>query len=106
MFSKLVSVFVPALLLASVAQASTPTSIERSIGNVNKRSVGALTPLSSKTTICNVLDYGAVADGTTDIAPAIESAFSSCASSGGATIYIPEGNYSSMYAGSDRLSAC
>lgn len=93
MFSKLISIVVPALLLTSFAQAATPTTAT----TINKRSTGALTPLSSKTTVCNVLDYGAVADGTTDIAPAISSAFSSCAIKGGATIYVPPGNYSSMY---------
>lgn len=61
---------------------------------VDKRSVGALTPLSSKSTVCNVLDYGGVADGKTDIGPAISSAFTECAIKGGATLYIPPGDYS------------
>jgi hypothetical protein len=86
MFSKLVSAFiVPGLLVSSLVQAQA---------QVDLTSVGPATPLSSKSTICNVLDYGAVADNSTDIGPAIEKAFSSCASSGGATIYIPPGTYS------------
>jgi rhamnogalacturonan hydrolase len=60
---------------------------------VDKSSVGCLTGLEAKSTICNVLDYGGVADNKTDIALAIQLAFSSCASKGGATLYIPPGNY-------------
>ena len=63
-------------------------------GVVNKRSVGALTPLSSKSKICNVLDYGGVADGTTDVGPAISKAFSTCVVGNAATLYVPGGNYS------------
>ena len=85
MFSKLFSaLLLLTLLLSSVVQAT----------QVDKRSVGALTPLSSKSKICNVLDYGGVADNKTDIGPAIKSAFSSCVISGGATLYIPPGSYS------------
>lgn len=88
MFSKPFSSFlVPALLLSSLAEAT----------QVDKRSVGALTPLSSKTKVCNILNYGAVADNKTDIGPAIKSAFSSCAITGGATIYIPPGSYSRKF---------
>jgi polygalacturonase len=36
-----------------------------------------------------------VADGTTDIGPAISKAFTSCAKAGGATLVVPAGNYSS-----------
>ncbi len=60
---------------------------------VDKRSVGAKTALSAKSTICNVKDYGAVADGKTDIGPAISKAYSQCAIKGGATILVPPGNY-------------
>jgi hypothetical protein len=85
MFPKFVSSFLlPALLLSSLSYAT----------QIDRRSVGALTPLSSKTKICNILNYGAVADNKTDIGPSIKSAFSSCAISGGATIYIPPGSYS------------
>lgn len=85
MLSKLLFVVPLAALLLSPLTSATL---------VDKRSVGALTPLSSKTKICNVLDYGAVADNSTDLGPAIKSAFSSCAITGGATIYIPPGSYS------------
>jgi rhamnogalacturonan hydrolase len=85
MLSKLLSSLVlPALLLSSFTDAT----------QVDKRSVGALTPLSSKTKVCNILDYGGIADNSTDIGPAIKSAFSDCAINGGATIYIPPGSYS------------
>jgi rhamnogalacturonan hydrolase len=57
------------------------------------QTVGPTTALSAKSKICNVLSYGARADGTTDIGPAILSAFNNCAKAGGATIYIPPGNY-------------
>lgn len=57
------------------------------------QSVGPTSSLSSKSKVCNVLSYGARADGRTDIGPAILSAFNQCAKSGDATIYIPPGNY-------------
>ena len=58
--------------------------------------VGPLSPIANKLgTICNVLDYGGVADGKTCVGPAILSAFSGCVlkASGGATLLIPPGNY-------------
>jgi rhamnogalacturonan hydrolase len=58
------------------------------------QSVGAITQLSAKSIICNVQDYGAVADGKTDVGPAIAKAFASCALKGGAIIYIPPASYS------------
>ncbi|TVY36592.1 putative rhamnogalacturonase A [Lachnellula subtilissima] len=76
---------VPALFLSSVAQAAAQIDIT---------SLGPKTALSAKSKICNVLDYGAVADNKTDIGPAILKAFSSCATTGGATIYVPPGSYS------------
>lgn len=85
MFFKLFpSAFLSTILVSSLASAT----------QIDKRSVGALTPLSSKTKVCNILDYGGVADNSTDIGPAIKSAFASCAIGGGATIYIPPGSYS------------
>jgi len=87
MFFNIFKAILPTLLFSSIAQAAA---------QVDTAAVGAKTPLSSKSTICNVLDYGAVADNKTDIGPAILKAFSSCASSGGATIYVPPGSYSSM----------
>jgi len=59
--------------------------------------VGPTSSLSDKSgTICNVLNYGAVADGKTDIGVAITNAFSQCivkANGGGATLLVPEGEY-------------
>ncbi|KAH7379816.1 pectin lyase fold/virulence factor [Cadophora sp. MPI-SDFR-AT-0126] len=85
MFFNIISAIVPGLLFSSLVQAAA---------QVDKTTVGPLTPLSSKSKICNVLDYGAKADNKTDIGPAILSAFSKCASNGGATIYVPPGSYS------------
>jgi rhamnogalacturonan hydrolase len=85
MLSKVFGAIVPALFLSSLVQAQA---------NVDTSNVGPLTALSSKSTVCNVLDYGAVADNSTDLGPAITEAFSECASGGGATIYIPPGSYS------------
>ena len=63
------------------------------VSPLSVRSVGATT-LSKKSTLCNILDHGAVADGQTDISAAIVSAFSSCVSGKAATLYVPNGNYS------------
>ncbi|OKL57526.1 hypothetical protein UA08_07098 [Talaromyces atroroseus] len=62
--------------------------------NIDFDALGATTSLAEKSTICNILDYGAVADGVTDIAEAISTAFTSCVAGNAATLYIPEGNYS------------
>jgi len=62
---------------------------------VDLSSVGAITPLSERTNTCNVLDYGAVADNSTDVGVAIMKAFNECVSLGNATLYIPPGSYSS-----------
>lgn len=55
--------------------------------------VGPLTSSATKaaTKTCNVLDYGAVADGTTDVGPAISSAFAACKTGG--VVEIPSGDY-------------
>lgn len=55
--------------------------------------VGPTTSYATKASnkICNVLDYGGVADEKTDIGPAISSAWSACKSGG--VVYIPSGNY-------------
>lgn len=55
--------------------------------------VGPLTSHATKaaTKTCNVLDYGAVADGTTDVGPPISSAFAACKTGG--VVEIPSGNY-------------
>ncbi|KAF4984880.1 hypothetical protein FZEAL_33 [Fusarium zealandicum] len=42
--------------------------------------------------ICNVVDYGATADASTDNGPAIKKAWDDC-SAGGGEVYIPEGDY-------------
>jgi rhamnogalacturonan hydrolase len=83
MFSKILSALVVPTLLSSLAHAAVDLS-----------SVGALTPLSQRSPICNVLDYGAVADNSTDIGPAILKTYSECVSGGNATLYIPPGSYS------------
>lgn len=56
-------------------------------------SVGPTTSYSTKASnqICNVLDYGAVADNSTDIGAAISSAWDDCKSGG--VVYIPSGDY-------------
>ena len=46
----------PALLLSTVVQGTL----------VDKSKVGPLTALSAKSKICNVLNYGAIADNKTD----------------------------------------
>jgi rhamnogalacturonan hydrolase len=56
-------------------------------------SVGPLTSISDKKSValCNVLDYGAVADNSTDLGPALTDAFEACIDGG--LVYIPSGNY-------------
>ncbi|KAH9923923.1 rhamnogalacturonase [Epithele typhae] len=56
--------------------------------------VGPTSSLSSKqSTICNVLDYGG-SIGSSDIGPAINSAFTNCVlKHSGSTLYVPAGNY-------------
>ena len=56
--------------------------------------VGPTTPLSKKTRVCNVLDYGAKADNVTNIAPALRSAYQQCVlPHPGSRLYVPKGNY-------------
>jgi hypothetical protein len=56
--------------------------------------VGPTTPLEKKTIECNVLDYGAVADNSSDISSAIEKTFTDCVrKSPGSRLVIPEGDY-------------
>ncbi|KAG8831294.1 hypothetical protein FRC17_003341 [Serendipita sp. 399] len=55
--------------------------------------VGPTTPLSSKSNLCNVLNYGG-SIGSSDIGPAILSAFNNCVTkTAGSTLYLPAGNY-------------
>ena len=55
--------------------------------------VGPLTSISSKRAIktCDVTDYGAKADGSTDISTALNSAFKACSTGG--VVVVPAGNY-------------
>ncbi|RAK96235.1 RGase A [Aspergillus ibericus CBS 121593] len=55
--------------------------------------VGPTTSATDKAAVktCNVLDYGAVADNTTDVGQPIMDAFTDCASGG--LVYVPEGDY-------------
>ncbi|PVG00146.1 rhamnogalacturonase [Serendipita vermifera] len=56
-------------------------------------SVGPTTSRTSKSYICNVLDYGG-SIGSSDIGPAIQSAFNNCVlKHSGSTLYLPAGNY-------------
>jgi rhamnogalacturonan hydrolase len=56
-------------------------------------SVGPTTSYATKAAnkICSVLDYGGVADNSTDIGPAISDAWDACKSGG--VVYIPSGDY-------------
>ncbi|OJJ48148.1 hypothetical protein ASPZODRAFT_1529553 [Penicilliopsis zonata CBS 506.65] len=56
-------------------------------------SVGPLTSISAKnsTKNCNVLDYGAVADNSTDLGTPLTDAFDDCKDGG--VVYIPPGSY-------------
>lgn len=56
--------------------------------------VGPTTALSEKTHECSVLDYGGVADNSTDIADALENTFEQCVlSNPGSRLIVPHGNY-------------
>lgn len=56
--------------------------------------VGPTTPLDQKTTICNIADYGAVADNATDVSTSIHAAFDECVKkTPGSRLVIPAGNY-------------
>lgn len=56
--------------------------------------VGPTTPLSRKTKVCNVLNYGAKADNVTNVAPAIRDAFHKCVLlRPGSRLVVPKGNF-------------
>ncbi|PWY67145.1 pectin lyase-like protein [Aspergillus heteromorphus CBS 117.55] len=56
--------------------------------------VGPTNSLAQKTIECSITDYGAVADNQTDIASALESAFSECVlPNRGSRLVVPEGDY-------------
>ncbi|RPD63561.1 rhamnogalacturonase [Lentinus tigrinus ALCF2SS1-6] len=75
------SILVPLLLLSAASAQLSGT-------------VGPTSSLESKqSTICNVLDYGGSV-GSSDIGPAIASAFTNCVlKNSGSTLYVPEGDY-------------
>ena len=50
-------------------------------------------PESSRTTLYNILDFGAVPDGKTLCTPAIQAAVDTCAKSGGGKVIVPAGNF-------------
>lgn len=56
-------------------------------------SVGPTTTYAAKkaTKVCDITDYGATADGSSDISSALSSAWSDCASGG--VVYVPAGDY-------------
>ena len=62
--------------------------------SLSPRALGATTPLSSKSALCNILNYGGVADGKTDVSTAITNTFNQCVKGKAATLYIPGGSYS------------
>ncbi|KAL7271770.1 hypothetical protein RUND412_005451 [Rhizina undulata] len=82
--SKYIRALLP-LLAASAASAQLLSGV----------AVGPTTALSSKTRTCSVLDYGGVADGATDLGPAITKAFDECITTGtaGAILHVPSGSY-------------
>ncbi|KXL47932.1 glycoside hydrolase family 28 protein [Acidomyces richmondensis BFW] len=69
------------LLPAAFAQLSDPSA------------VGPTTSTSAKASVkvCNVNDYGAVADGTTDLGPPLLDAFNACSTGG--VVEVPAGTY-------------
>lgn len=56
-------------------------------------SVGPLTEISAKKAVktCDITDYGATADGETDISDALNQAFEACSSGG--VVVVPEGDF-------------
>src|SRR5690349_13257669 len=68
-------------LLARVINAQLSGSVGPSTSAANKASIK----------VCNVLNYGAKADGNTDIGPPLVSAWEDCKSGG--LVYIPPGSY-------------
>ncbi|KAJ5676194.1 CAZyme family GH28 [Penicillium macrosclerotiorum] len=56
--------------------------------------VGPTTKLEDKTIECNILDYGAIADNSSDISTALEAVFSDCVQKNpGSRLVVPEGEY-------------
>ena len=72
-------------------------------GQEHKDAIAALTASNlAKVGTFNVRHYGAVADGTTNDAPAINKAIDACNAAGGGTVFVPTGIYGS---GSIRLKS-
>lgn len=59
----------------------------------NSRTVATLSAYLANNAVFNVKDYGAVGDGVTNDAPAIQAAITACAAGGGAVVYLPAGTY-------------
>ena len=56
--------------------------------------VGPTTDISQKQRACNILDYGALNDNSTDIAGSLEQTFKKCVlNHPGSTLVVPEGEY-------------
>jgi len=53
----------------------------------------AIQPPEFPNRVFSILDYGAVADGTTDCLPAIKAAIEACAETGGGKVEVPSGDY-------------
>ncbi|KIP03607.1 glycoside hydrolase family 28 protein [Phlebiopsis gigantea 11061_1 CR5-6] len=78
--------FLPVALLCVLNALSALAQLSGSVGPTTSRS-------SKQATICNVLSYGGTV-GSSDIGPAIQSAFTNCVlKNKGSTLYIPPGNY-------------
>ena len=50
-------------------------------------------PAVSRDHVCNVMDFGAAADGHANDAPAIQKAIQACSQAGGGVVLLPAGNY-------------
>jgi len=82
---------------------SMAQSFEEHTGQKQKNAIAALTASNlAKVGTFNVRHYGAVADGTTNDAPAINKAIDACNQAGGGTVFVPSGMYA---AGSIHLKS-
>lgn len=56
--------------------------------------IGPTTSLDDKKVECNIINYGAIADNSTDVSQSIEETFKECVvDNAGSRLIIPEGNY-------------
>ncbi|RDL37055.1 Glycoside hydrolase family 28 protein [Venustampulla echinocandica] len=74
-FSYIAALLLPSLVAAQLSGPVGPTT----------------TRDSKRNKVCNVLNYGGIASKTSDIGPAIQSAYAACKSGG--TVYVPPGDY-------------